>query len=369
LKVVAAILAAGRGERFGADKTSLLLGGRPVWRWSFETYASHPAVDEVFVVTAPSRLDTLSVAVIAGGETRQQSSFLALEEARRRGADLVLIHDAARPFISSSLISAVIEAAVSSGAAAAALPVTDTIKEVTDAGVRTLRRQDLVAMQTPQAARTQLLYEAHQAIGEQFTDEMGLLEAFGVHPVIVPGEPNNFKITTPEDFARAQFMVGTETRSGIGYDVHPFSDDPSRVLWLGGVEFPGHRALDGHSDADVILHAVTDAVLGAAAMGDIGVHFPNTDPEWKGKASIYFLEHAGRLLCEAGWRVVNIDATCVAESPKIMKRADDIRSVMAAALGISVDRVSIKATTNEQMGFVGRGEGIAAVAMATIARP
>jgi 2-C-methyl-D-erythritol 4-phosphate cytidylyltransferase/2-C-methyl-D-erythritol 2,4-cyclodiphosphate synthase len=368
VKVVAAILAAGRGERFGCDKTGISLGGKPVWRWSYDTYRSHPLVTDVVVVTAPERLPAFSeVWAVAGGATRQESSRAALDAAG--DADVLLVHDAARPFISPHLITQVVEAIAEAGAAAAGLPVTDTIKQVRDGHVQTLPRHELFAMQTPQGATTEILRRAHAAASLGMTDEMALVEAIGVHPRIVPGESNNFKITGPEDLARARALLPAETRSGIGYDVHPFSQDPSRTLWLGGVAFPDHPALDGHSDADVLLHAVTDALMGAAGLGDIGQHFPNTDPRWKGEPSLTFLRHAGELLRDAGWRIVNVDSTCIAESPKIMKRADEIREAIAAALQIEEkDRVSVKATTNERMGFVGRGEGIAAFATATISR-
>ncbi|AIE86738.1 bifunctional 2-C-methyl-D-erythritol 4-phosphate cytidylyltransferase/2-C-methyl-D-erythritol 2,4-cyclodiphosphate synthase [Fimbriimonas ginsengisoli] len=367
MRIVAAILAAGKGERFGGDKTSLLLGGKPVWRWSYETYLSHPEVDRVMVVTAPERLSSLGDGVwaVPGGSTRQESSRAALEAAK--DADVLLVHDAARPFTKPSVISAVIEGIREAGAAAAGLPATDTIKQVRAGSVTTLDRNELFAMQTPQGATVEILTRAHNSGTVTQTDEMSLVEAIGVNPRIVPGDPNNFKITTPEDIVRARGMLATETRTGSGYDVHSFSTDPNRTLWLGGVAFPDHPALDGHSDADALLHAITDALLGAAALGDIGQHFPNTDPRWRGEPSITFLRHAGSLLQSGGWRIVNIDATCIAESPKIMKRAEEIRATIAAALGIEPDRVSVKATTNERMGFIGRGEGIAAFATASIA--
>jgi 2-C-methyl-D-erythritol 4-phosphate cytidylyltransferase/2-C-methyl-D-erythritol 2,4-cyclodiphosphate synthase len=373
LSVAAAILAAGQGTRFGGDKTGLVLRGRPVWRWSVDTYLDHPDVDQVLLVTAPERVETLraavpeSVTVLAGGSTRQASSRAALAAAE--GAEVILVHDAARPFVSLSLIGKVAAEARAHGAAAAGLPVTDTIKQVEDGRVTTLPRHRLFAMQTPQGARTELLREAHAHATEDLTDEMALLEAIGVHPRIVPGEPTNFKITTPEDLLRAQSLLGVgETRTGLGYDIHPFSDDPSRELWLGGVHFPDHPALDGHSDADVLLHAVTDALLGAAAMGDIGQHFPNTDPRWKGAPSLHFLRHAVSLLVAEGWQVVHLDMTCIAETPKIMRRADDIRQAVAEAAGVEASRVSVKATTNERLGSIGRSEGIAAFATATIRR-
>ena len=371
MRAVAAVLAAGRGERFGADKTEVILGGRPVWQWSFDTYLTHPKISRVILVTTEAKKESLKqlvgdrATVIVGGQTRQASSKAAVEAAG--DATHILIHDAARPFISHEIISRTLEAVEQSGAAAAALPVRDTIKEVGPDGVRTLDRSRLVAMQTPQAASIELINRAHLVVNSEFTDEMALLESIGVNPTIVKGEPNNFKITTQEDLARAHALIGTpETRTGIGYDVHPFSDDPNRVLILGGITFPNHRALDGHSDADVLLHAATDALLGACGLGDIGQHFPNTDPKWKGAPSMTFLSYAAKLLASAGWRIVNIDLTAIAESPKIMKRALEIRSAIAEALSIDVSRVSIKATTNEQLGAIGRGEGIAAFATASV---
>lgn len=369
VRIAAAILAAGRGDRFGGEKTSLSLAGKPVWRWSFETYRDHPSIDDVFVVSAVDRIEALAdeftnVRFVAGGTTRQLSAKAALDASG--DADILLLHDAARPFVAASVIGAVIDAVLESGAAAAGCPVTDTIKQITSEGIVTLPRSQLVAMQTPQGARTDLLRQAHAAGIADMTDDMALLEAIGIHPSIVTGPASNFKITTADDYLRARTVAGGETRTGIGYDVHPFSDDPARTLWLGGVDFPGHRALEGHSDADALLHAAVDALLGAAALADIGQHFPNTDPRWKGEPSLSFVRFAGALLVERGWRIVNLDLTCVAESPKIMKRAADIRAVISEALGISPDRISVKATTNERMGFVGRGEGIAALAVATI---
>jgi len=371
VKTVAAILAAGRSERFGSDKTEAILGGRPVWRWSLDTYRTHPLVDAVILVTAEEKVAAMSslvgseATVVAGGATRQHSSRAALEAAV--GGEILLVHDAARPFVSLDLITRTIAAIERSGAAAAAVKVTDTIKEVGPEGVKTLDRARLVAMQTPQGAQFELLHRAHRSATQDYTDEMALVEAIGVNPEIVQGEPNNFKITTPEDLARARGLVSVpETRVGIGYDIHPFSDDASRRLFLGGVHFPDHQALDGHSDADVLLHAATDALLGAGGLGDIGQHFPNTDSRWRGEPSLTFLRHAAELLQAAGWRIVNLDLTAIAESPKIMKRAPEIRAVISDALGIDVSRVSVKATTNEQLGSIGRGEGIAAFATASI---
>ncbi len=367
MKVVAAILAAGSGNRFGGDKTMASLGGKPVWRWSFDALSSHHSIDQVFLVGSAENLPSLPAGSILGGSTRQESSRLALE-ACPAGTDVLLIHDAARPFVTSAIVDSVLAGVEKAGAAAAAIPVTDTIKDLSD-GVKTLERQSLVAMQTPQAARIELLRRAHANAENCMTDEMALIECLGITPEITMGDVNNFKITTPEDLHRARALVGSgETRTGIGYDIHPFSDDPSRVLYLGGVAFPDHKALDGHSDADVLLHAATDALLGAASMGDIGEHFPNTDPQWKGEGSLTFLRHAGSLLSAAGWRIVNLDITAIAETPKIMKKSLEIRIAISSTLGIEVERVSVKATTNERLGSIGRGEGIASFAVATIQR-
>jgi 2-C-methyl-D-erythritol 4-phosphate cytidylyltransferase/2-C-methyl-D-erythritol 2,4-cyclodiphosphate synthase len=370
LKTYAAILAAGNGSRFGSDKTQALLGRRPVWRWSYDAYSNHPLIAGVILVGSESNLLAFNgvclTALVTGGATRQESSLAALN-ALPSDAEAVLIHDAARPFASAKLVTDVVEAVERSGAAAAAVQVTDTIKELRGTGVLTLDRSRLVAMQTPQGAKVELLRQAHASSNGNATDDMAMIEAIGVHPELVSGEPQNFKITTPEDLARARALIGSpEVRTGLGYDIHPFSDDPSRTLFLGGVAFPGHPALDGHSDADVLLHAATDALLGAIALGDIGQHFPNTDPRWRGEPSLTFLRHAAMLLREAGWRVVNLDMTAIAESPKVMKKADEIRATVAEAIGIDASRVSIKATTNEKLGSIGRSEGIAAFATATV---
>lgn len=373
MRVCAAILAAGRGTRFGGDKIMQPLAGKPVWRWSYEAFLNHPAVSSVVLVSSAENLSLLkeqapeAFAVVVGGNTRQESSRIALDAAG--DAEILLVHDAARPLISHAVIDAVIEAIARIGAAAPGVPVSDTIKRVSAPAVETLVREGLYAMQTPQGARTELLHRAHKLADKPFTDEMGLIESAGLPTEVVPGDVDNLKITTPSDLARARSILGSgETRNGLGYDVHRFSEDPSRVLYLGGVAFPGHAALDGHSDADALLHAVVDALLGAAALGDIGQHFPPSDDRWKGEPSLTFLRYAGELLARDGWSVVNVDASVIAESPKIMKRALEIREAISGALGIEVARVSVKATTNEGLGSIGRGEGIAAFATATIKR-
>ena len=362
--VVAAILCAGSGTRFGGDKLALSLAGKPVWRRAFDAYDAHPLIDRTILVGSPANLDELSRAgeAILGGATRQASARAALDAADDAG--ILVLHDGARPFVSAELIARVVDAARRDGAAAAALPVTDTIKSLDEGRLTTLDRSRLWAMQTPQAARTSLLRRAHAVATDDATDDVALLEAIGVGATLVEGDPQNVKITTPADLRH--FPI--ETRTGMGYDVHSFSSDPSRVLMLGGVAFPDHPALEGHSDADALLHAAVDALLGAASLGDIGVHFPPSDERWRGEPSLTFLRHAASLLTQKGWSVVNLDMTAIAESPKVMKRAEEIRAVVSGALGVEPDRVSLKATTNERMGFVGRGEGIAALAVATIRR-
>jgi 2-C-methyl-D-erythritol 4-phosphate cytidylyltransferase / 2-C-methyl-D-erythritol 2,4-cyclodiphosphate synthase len=253
------------------------------------------------------------------------------------------------------------------GAAAPGLPVTDTVKEVLPDRIRTLDRSKLFTVQTPQGANRELLMNAHKDAKEVYTDEMGLVEAFGVRPEVVQGDPGNVKVTTPDDLERVRAQLGSPSvRSGIGYDVHRFSDDPARPLILGGVRFEG-PGLAGHSDADVLIHAVVDALLGAAGLGDIGRHFPDTEARWKNQPSTTFLEFATNALADAGRRISNVDVTLIAELPKIAPHTEAIRAHLAKAMGVDPSRVNIKATTNETMGAIGRREGIAAFAVATIA--
>lgn len=378
-EVCAVLVAAGRGERFGGDKLWLDLGGKPLWTHAYRAFRAHPMVARVGIVCAADRIARYQHAapdadfVVPGGETRQESSRRGVE-ACAPAAEIVLVHDAARPFVSSALIERVIAGVRESGAAAPSLPVTDTVKLVGPSGVETLDRTFLRTVQTPQGARRDLLLRAFAAADRPFTDELSMLEAVGVTPALVEGDPDNLKITRPQDadLARALLAARTdrpmETRTGLGYDVHAFSTDPNRPLWLGGVHFEGHPGLEGHSDADVLLHAIADAILGAAGKNDIGVHFPNSDPKWKNRASKTFLEVSKDLVEEEGWRMVNIDATVIAETPRLGSKRDDMRLSIARSLGLPSDRVNVKATTNERLGTIGRGEGIAAFAVATLVR-
>ncbi len=369
--VSALLLAAGSSTRYGRSKlTEKLPDGRTVWRTSFDLLASHPLIHEVIIVASPELLPDIAsqlptAKAVLGGQTRQESS-LAGFKALDQKAEILLIHDAARPFASSELVSAVIEGAKKHGAAYPGLKVVDTIREVGEAQSKTLDRSLLRSVQTPQAGRVELFRKAFDETDEESTDDMALLEKIGINPFCVPGEPGNIKVTYPSDLeaVRAHTM---EIRTGFGYDVHRFSTDLDRPLMLGGTAFAG-PGLEGHSDADVLLHAITDAILGAAAMDDIGVHFPNTDPEWKNADSIKFLIKAVELTAAAGWEVQHIDATILAEKPKVMPRRIEIRTSIAEACGLRLDQVSLKATTHEGLGSIGRAEGIVAQAVATLRR-
>lgn len=370
MRTIAVILAGGSGTRFGADKSTILLRGKPLWLHSFETFASHPGVDAVGLIGHPGNIEELrslapgAAFIEIGGATRTESSRRAVEACE---CDRILIHDAARPMVDAGVISRVLDALLHGATAVApAIPVTDTIRRVHTGGTETPDRSELFAMQTPQGAVHSVIKKAYSESKGEFTDEMALLECVGIQPTLVAGEPRNFKVTTPDDFARANAIFGMpETRTGLGYDIHAVSTDSARRMMLGGVEFEG-PGLEGHSDADVVLHAVTDALLGAVGLGDIGQHFPNTDARWKGAPSVHFLQHAAGLLAEHGWQVLHVDISVIAEFPKVMARAGEMREIIGSSLGIGAGRISVKATTNERLGAIGRSEGIAAFAIATV---
>lgn len=364
VRVAAVVLAAGLGVRYGGDKLSATLGSKPVWRWSYDALAQHPRVAEVVLVGSDSLAGLNGVVPVPGGASRQASAAAGVAAVGE--ADIILLHDAARPFLSAALVDAVIDACRLYEAAAPAIPVSDTLRSRSNAEV--VDRDGLMAMQTPQGGRTDLVRRALAQATAEFTDDVALLASFGATWKPVAGEVANFKITMPEDLERARRQLRHEVRNGLGYDVHAFSGDPARPLWLGGVKFDGAPGLDGHSDADALIHAVVDALLGAAALGDIGTHFPPGDSQWKDEPSATFLCHASRLLKDRGWQIGHIDATVIAERPKIMPRASEIRSTIAGAAGIATDQVSVKATTNEGLGAIGRGEGIAAFATVTLER-
>lgn len=370
---MAVVLAAGSGSRFGSDKTQLVLRGKPIWRWSFDAFLNHPEIDSVGIVCSADNINAIQSGcseaefILIGGKTRQESSRKAVNSTAS-DTDIVLIHDAARPFVSADLISRVIAGVKEHQAAAPGLPITDTVKRVDNGGMATMDRTKLFTVQTPQGALRSVLERAHDSASQNMTDELSIIEAIGINPHLVRGDERNIKVTHPSDMERVCSILGpSEVRTGIGYDIHRFSEDPERPLMLGGVHFPGHPALDGHSDADVLIHAIVDALLGAAGQGDIGVHFPCSDPRWKNEPSVTFLAYTARILAENRWKIHNVDATLISESPKIMKRSEEIILILATALGIDPRRLNIKATTNELLGAIGRKEGIAAFATATIA--
>lgn len=372
----AVILAAGLGSRFGADKTRTALRGRPIWRWSYDALVTHPDISAVGIVTSQDALTEVSESateaafVIEGGKSRPESSRLGFE-AMAGFVDAVLIHDGARPLVSQAVISNVIRGVREFGSAAAAVPAVDTVRAIDENGlVFRPERNTIRLMQTPQGATVELLRAAYgSANADACTDEMAMLEAIGESPAIVNGDPANLKVTEPGDMRLLEaFLPSTERRTGFGYDVHAFAKDPGRPLWLGGVFFPGERGLEGHSDADPALHAIADALLGAAGLGDIGIHFSNRDDRWKNARSSAFLSAIAQMLGEGGWRIGNIDCTILAEAPKLADRYYEMRTAVATALGIEPTLTSIKATTCEGLGSIGRGEGIAAQAIATIER-
>ena len=385
----ALIPAAGRASRFspeGENKVFALLGGKPLLYWTATAFADHPQIDGIVVVAGPSEVSRCRealagmgkvLAVIAGGQTRQESVAIGLFTLGGDPDDLILVHDAARPLVSAAVIDRCVEGAQKFGNAVAALPVTDTLKAVNDEQIvqRTVDREGLWAMQTPQAFPLATLFEAHSAartLGWLGTDEAALVEQFSDDPVhLVVGDPANFKITRPEDLILAEALWQfrypapmTQSRIGFGYDIHPLTE--GRKLFLGGIEIPSPRGLDGHSDADVLLHALCDALLGAAGLPDIGHLFPNTDPAYKGASSLSLLADVVRRVQEAGYAVGNADMTLIAEAPKIAPYIAEMRSIIAGTLRVDPSQVGIKATTNEGLGALGRGEGIAAHAVALL---
>lgn len=385
--VAAVIVAAGRGSRVGGDlpKQYRVLAGEPVLRTTLSTFAWHGEVAAIQTVihnddrahydAAASGLKVLPPVI--GGATRQNSVHNGLEALSAKSPDIVLIHDAARPFASAELVSRAIVACGATGAAIPALEVTDTIKSVDKNGhvTGTVDRSTLRSVQTPQAFKFAPLLDAHRRAAEEgrddFTDDAALIEWAGLKVAVFAGEQGNTKLTTEDDFARAEarrIANLTDVRVGTGYDVHPFDTGGDHV-WLGGVKIPNDRKLEGHSDADVALHALVDAILGAIADGDIGTHFPPSDMRWRGASSDQFLKYACERVTKRGGRVANVDVTLVCETPRIGPHREAIRNRIAEICDISVDRVGLQATTAEKLGFIGRGEGIVAMASATVRLP
>ena len=388
--VVAIIAAGGRGRRLGRDRPKQLLeiGGRSLLDRSLEPFDRSDRIDEVIVVLPrelasdpPAVLGRLRkpVQVVPGGSRRQESVASGFDRVPGH-ADVVVVHDAARPFVTGALIARTVDAAFESGAACAALAARDTVKQSDRREGRTvvkatLPRETIYLAQTPQAFRTDVLRDAI-ALGRQgteATDEAALAERAGHMVRLVEGEPENIKITTEADLAFARGLVahqneptGMPVRVGIGYDLHRLVE--GRPLILGGVRIPYDRGLTGHSDADAVCHAATDAILGAAAAGSIGQHFPDTDPRWAGVSSLELLRTAVDITRRDGFVVENLDVTVIAEHPRLGPYVDRMRAELARAMGIETSRVSVKGKTNEGLGAVGRGEAIAAHAITLLKR-
>jgi 2-C-methyl-D-erythritol 4-phosphate cytidylyltransferase/2-C-methyl-D-erythritol 2,4-cyclodiphosphate synthase len=386
-KIAAVVVAGGRGLRAGGDvpKQYRELGGEPVIRPALSAFLDHPRIsavqpvihreDEAIFCTATAGLRKL-LPPVWGGATRQASVRAGLEGLSASAPGIVLIHDAARPFVSGALIGRAIAAAKQSGAAVPAIAIADTVKKINQSSivVETLDRNQLRTVQTPQAFTFDLIMAAHRravaANREDFTDDAALAEWAG-HPVSVfEGDAGNVKLTTGDDFTRAEIARHAalgDIRTGSGYDVHAFADGDH--VMLGGVRIPYSRGVTGHSDADVALHALVDAILGALSDGDIGVHFPPSDPQWKGASSDRFLAFACERVRARHGMIAHLDITVVCEAPRVSPHRDAMRERIAAIAGISPSRVGIKATTSEKMGFTGRGEGIVAMATATVRLP
>jgi 2-C-methyl-D-erythritol 4-phosphate cytidylyltransferase/2-C-methyl-D-erythritol 2,4-cyclodiphosphate synthase len=389
-RVAVIVVAAGKGERAapsGDDtpKQYRLLAGTPLLARTLAALFALSAIDTVVPVIHPehgARYAALGLAdpkllpPVSGGAERQASVRAGLEALVAISPELVLIHDAARPFVTKCLVIGVLAALTGHDGALPVLALTDTIKRSQDGRVvdGTEDRHTLFAAQTPQGFLYPKILEAHRraaAAGKVFTDDAGIAEWAGLSVALAPGSSRNIKITLPEDFARAERLledgIAMETRIGTGFDVHPFA--AGDFVTLGGIRIPHHHGLAGHSDADVVLHALTDAIYGALGEGDIGTHFPPSDPQWRGADSALFLRHAVGLVGVRGGRIVNLDLTLVCEAPRISPYVTEIRGRIAEICAISVERVAVKATTSERLGFTGREEGIVALATASIEMP
>lgn len=379
---IALVVAAGRGTRLGGPlpKQYLPLAGRPLLRHSLEALRRHPGIGAVRVVynpddgalyeTAAHGLDLLPP--VAGGAARQDSARLGLESLEPLAPERVLIHDGARPFLDRGTIDRVLDALGRAPGAIPALPLRDTVKRG-EVGrvIATLDRAALWRAQTPQGFHYQPILAAHRAAaGSDLSDDAAVAERAGLAVALVAGSEENFKVTTGDDLLQAERLLAArqgDIRTGQGFDVHAFG--PGDHVWLCGVRVPHRQGLVGHSDADVGLHALTDAILGALGAGDIGMHFPPSDPQWRGAPSHRFLRHAADLAAAAAGSIAHVDVTLICEQPKIAPHRDAMVARIAEILAIAPRRVSVKATTTEKLGFTGRGEGIAAQAVATLRLP
>jgi 2-C-methyl-D-erythritol 4-phosphate cytidylyltransferase/2-C-methyl-D-erythritol 2,4-cyclodiphosphate synthase len=371
----AILVAAGQGSRAGSavPKQFARLAGKPMLAHSYAALSSHPAIDHVVVVIGEGQEKALrealgEVAFVIGGATRRESVAYGLAAI---DADRVLIHDAARPFLPHAVIDTLLAALETQEGALPALPVADTLARGGEGLGETVPRDGLIRVQTPQAFRTATIREAHRLwpADREATDDAQMVRALGHQVALIPGDIQLEKITHPADFAAAEarHAAAMRVRTAQGYDVHRFAE--GEELWLGGVLVPHSKGLSGHSDADVVLHAITDALLGTIGAGDIGMHFPPSDPQWRGAASARFLEHAAGLVAGQGGVIDFIDVTIICEAPKIGPHRDAIRASIAAILRLRETSISVKATTTERLGFTGRGEGMAAQAIATVRVP
>ena len=373
MTTAAIITAAGRGLRAGGDlpKQWQMLAGQPVVAHALAAFAGMPRVLTVHpddqALAEALRLD---IQIVPGGATRSASVKNALEALAGQGISKVLIHDGARPLVSAAVIARVIDALDQAAGAAPALPVSDALWRGSDGRVAgTQDRSGLYRAQTPQGFRYDAILAAHRAHPGDAADDVAVARAAGLDVAIVAGDEDNLKLTFPDDFARAEAILKgrrMDLRVGNGFDVHAFCDGDG--VWLCGVKVPHGKALLGHSDADVGMHALTDAIYGALAEGDIGRHFPPSDPQWKGAESHIFLRHAIRLARAKGFALANCDVTLICERPKIGPHAEAMRAALAAIMQVDLERVSVKATTSERLGFTGREEGIAAMATAALVR-
>ncbi|WP_312489195.1 bifunctional 2-C-methyl-D-erythritol 4-phosphate cytidylyltransferase/2-C-methyl-D-erythritol 2,4-cyclodiphosphate synthase [Sphingomonas sp.] len=376
-KNAALIVAAGGGSRMGGGipKQFRDLGGRPMLAWSHAAFAAHPGIDTILIVAAEDQRDLArdllpDAWIEVGGASRRESVARGLRHLALAGVTKVLIHDAARPFLSAEVIDRVLAGLASADGAMPVLPVADTLAK-DEGGVlgEIVPRDGVARVQTPQGFHLQSVVAAHAAwpSGAEATDDAQMVRRLGGRVALVQGDAMLEKITYPDDMAGADMRLTWETRTAMGFDVHRLED--GEELWLGGVLIPHHQGLSGHSDADVALHALTDALLGTIAAGDIGTHFPPSDPQWKGADSGQFLQHAAKLIADRGGRIDFVDLTIICEAPKIGPHRTAMVERIADLLQIDRSRVSLKATTTERLGFTGRGEGIATQAVATVRMP
>jgi 2-C-methyl-D-erythritol 4-phosphate cytidylyltransferase/2-C-methyl-D-erythritol 2,4-cyclodiphosphate synthase len=391
-KIVALITASGRGSRLsingdGIPKQYLPLAGAPLLRHTILAFLNHPKITDVICTIHPDDINLYEEAIVGldllnpvfGGETRQISVHNGLEALKEYNPDKVLIHDGARPFTSKRVINGILEKLETHPAVIPAIAVEDTIKKYKDGKIEwTVERENLWRAQTPQGFLYQDILNAHSAFKNiNFTDDSALDEYAGIPVAIVPGSQNNFKITTEEDYERSKRVISLrienvkeEIRCGIGYDVHPFrarEKGENSLVTIGGVEIEFDRKIEAHSDGDVAIHAIIDALLGAIGQGDIGEHFPPSDEKWKNANSKEMLKTINHLVRKKGAKIINIDLTIICEKPKISKYKKSIETTLAQTLGINPNRINAKATTTEKLGFLGKEEGIAAQAICNVA--